>query len=809
MIRTAWVLINVTVWFATVSLTVPAAGSEPTAWAFIGKPFGVGRLTIPLNPAEDSFPVNVCGYSIIEQNDRVYYPAFAEQRVLGVLRRILGVSSTRAPNSATCFFLFTGSEPLQITVFAPAPRHVTIQPQRSQPDYDKLLQGWWRQYAAVSELQVRASDYPPLLEKYLTNTLAKRLGLQVGQSSRTIDRPLSLEWESLLLMFNCEAMRIRSLEQTLQAKDRASPEARVALPAPVAWPVAPSDAPNPLPEIEPIARHVPDDCFYIRFGSFPNYLWFDRWLSQFGGSVQQMVTLRGHTVDLTGRAERQLGLSKTVLAQLLGEKLISDMVIFGRDAYVREGAALGVLFEAKNELLANELMNLRRQAVNREKRRGAEFLELSMDGRTISFAISPDNYLRSLYLADGAYHLVTNSVTIARQFLRAGQGQRVLADLPSFQQARAAFPLRDEAALFSFLSVEFLHGLMTPQYQIELRRRLRAVTDLELVQLARRAARHEGQSAETIEQLVAGQFLPRAIQRRADSSHVVCQGDQVVDSLRGVRGSFLPIPDVPIDDVTVSEVATWRQLVETQQRRWNLNESLAMQLQRRPVASNGHERVTVRAALWPYNPKKYGTLIDRLGPPTTRYVRHLPEDAASLQVVLRRADRPSERGSLHVCLGMQDREVPVVFSTQRLLRGLQILRTAPVYIGIWPAIDVADLAPLLEIPPRDDRGRTRLPFGLWYTNNREGFTLLAVDETILDEAVPRLALEQDEHAAVARLRIGNLAESHVRNWFARLDYQRATRIRSATRDYYMRSANNWASRRRRHSLRPKHCSMCS
>ena len=611
-------------------------------------------------------------------------------------------------------------------------------------------------------------------------------------------------------MFNCEAMRIRSLEQTLQAEDDAAPEQYVPLPAPIAWPVSPREPPDPLPEIEPIARHVPDDCFYIRFGSFPNYLWFDRWLSQFGGSLQRMVTLRGHAVDLTGRAERQLGLSKTVLARLLGEKLISDMVIFGRDAYLREGGALGVLFEAKNELLAHELMNLRQQAVNQEKRRGAELRELTVNGRTISFAVSPDNYLRSLYLSDGVYHLVTNSVTIAQQFLRAGQGQRVLADLPSFQQARVSFPLGDEASLFAFLSVEFLHGLMAPQYQIELRRRLRAVTDLELVQLARQAARHEGRSAETIEQLLADQFLPKAIQRRADGSHVVCQGKQVVDSLRGVRGSFLPIPDVPIDEVTVSEVATWRKLIETQQRRWDLNESLAMQLQRRPMADSGHEQVTVRAALWPYHSEKYGTLINRLGPPTTRFIRHSPEDAASAQVVLRRASRQPDRGSLHVCVGMQDRQVSVMFSTQRLLRGLQILRTAPVYIGIWPAVDVADLTPLLVTPPRDEHGRTRLPFGLWHKNNLEGFTLLAADQTILDEATPELVLEQDEHAAFS---------AFPRQQFVRVPCPQLvcpSRLPARLSEFHRqhaivtwRSVNSWASKPMRHSRRPNRYSMCS
>ena len=255
------------------------------------------------------------------------------------------------------------------------------------------------------------------------------------------------------------------------------------MPEPIDWPDRPAALGSDAPKIEPIAQHVPQECFYVRFGSFPNFLWIERRLKQHGGDLRRMVTLRGHTFDMMGRVERQLGLSQSILTDLLGERLISDMVLLGRDAYVREGAAIGVLFEAKNELLRAELMKQRLQAVAREQHREAAMKELQLLGRTVSLAATPDNYLRSFYVTDGPYHLVTNSIAIAQRFLEAGQGKRALADLPEFQQARISFPLGDDATLFAFASSAFLHGLMTPQYQIELRRRLRATTDLELVQL--------------------------------------------------------------------------------------------------------------------------------------------------------------------------------------------------------------------------------------------------------------------------------------------------------------------------------------
>ena len=321
---------------AVVSAVSVAVGGDTTDVAFVGQPFGVARVTLPLDRTESSSAVDTNGYLIRERADRVFYPAFAERRVLGMLRQVLGVSTPSPRTSVTCFFLFTGTESLDLSLFTPARHGRILQPTESEADRAQLLQAWWRQYAAVAQLRTYTSDYPPILEQYLTSTLSRRLGLSVDASNPRFRRPWSLEQESLWLMFNCEAMRLRYLEQTLQAAPLPTPAARVPLPPELAWPAPQVDAvPADVP-IEPIARHVPAECFYVRFGSFPNYLWVDRRLKQYGGDLQRMVTLRGHTLNLTARVERQLGLSQTVLTELLGERLISDMVLLGRDAYVRE-----------------------------------------------------------------------------------------------------------------------------------------------------------------------------------------------------------------------------------------------------------------------------------------------------------------------------------------------------------------------------------------------------------------------------------------------------------------------------------------
>jgi hypothetical protein len=388
-------------------------------------------------------------------------------------------------------------------------------------------------------------------------------------------------------------------------------------------------------------------------------------------------------------------------------------------------------------------------------------------------ASTPDNSLRSFYIVDGAYHLVTNSRTIARRFLEAGQGERSLADLPMFRRARERFPVGNEATLFAFVSPKFLRGLMTPQYQVELRRRVRAVTDLELVQLACRTARHEGKSSETLDELISGEYLPTSLRQRADGTQVVRRGERFVDSLRGARGRFLPIPDVEIADVTPDELTSWNRIVKAKQSGWNLRESTAFELKRHSQPGKTREHLTIRAEAWPFISTAYGPLIARLGPVSSTAVRQSDGEAIFLQLVIDRdANMPGD-GPVLVCLGMQDREVAIQFAPQKLLRGFQAVRTAPIYLGIWSAIELRQIAPISAARQPDEHGRTRLPFGLWHCTTDAGFTLLAVDPAILDEAAPRLSITHDAEPAQIRLQLADLSQSNVRSWFAALDYQRA------------------------------------
>ncbi len=207
----------------------------------------------------------------------------------------------------------------------------------------------------------------------------------------------------------------------------------------------PSELPSPKPEVlnparaevEPLAAHVPVECFYVRFGSFSNFLWMRHRLEEWGGELRDIVSERGLNYNLNQRMERQLGLRQSKLAELFGESVIADVAMIGTDTFLREGAAIGVMFQARNSpALMADFTQQRATAVKETK--GAKLETTTIAGRPVSFISTPDNALRSYFASDGDFHLITTSRTIAEWFLQTGAGQHEsLGASEDFRRAHA------------------------------------------------------------------------------------------------------------------------------------------------------------------------------------------------------------------------------------------------------------------------------------------------------------------------------------------------------------------------------------
>jgi len=261
--------------------------------AYSGKPFGVGRLTLVLPEDALPEPLGLEGLRISDAQGRVLYPAVrvpvvgnllrgmveqspffsggpVREEVGGVLRELL-----RQPPPTTIYFLFRGDGPLEVVVQGRRQFHVRLAPRADALRHERLLDAWWRQYTGAERLvELADGQNKPLspVDNFLQSTLARRLDLKLPERRQTED-PRELLKREIGLLVGSDSVRLA------MAQNRLLMLHEWGLPAdqPVPDPPAPTPlALAPVPEdvqIEPIALRVPPECYYVRLGSYANFVW--------------------------------------------------------------------------------------------------------------------------------------------------------------------------------------------------------------------------------------------------------------------------------------------------------------------------------------------------------------------------------------------------------------------------------------------------------------------------------------------------------------------------------------------------------
>jgi hypothetical protein len=494
-----------------------------------------------------------------------------------------------------------------------------------------------------------------------------------------------------------------------------------------------------------------------------------------GGDIGRMVTLRGHDAKLNKKMERQLAVEESALSEMFGGSVVEDIAIIGRDLYMQDGAAIGVLIHAKNNFaLASDYGQKRSAALAANKDRGATLETVEVAGRKVSFLSTPDNYLRSYYVADGDFHLVTSSREVARRFLETSKLANSLGASAEFQQARRMMPTNREDTIFVYFSSAFFRGLVSPQYHIELQRRLRAATDLQLLQLARLAAVAEGKPADTIEELTAGGFVPDGFGRNTDGSGPILELDRSIDSLRGGRGSFTPIPDVEVRGVTSAEASQYAGRAAYYSQNWKQMDPLMVGIKRYALGETDIERVVIDANISPLAEEKYGWLMSIIGPPTDVRIVTPGDELISMQATLKGGALAPGVLPHHLFLGIRDAPPNTNLQPTGLLEIVHMLRATPGYLGSWPKLGILDWLPLDLGGSRTDAfGFSRLLLGVWRWQGND-FSVLSFQRDVLEQTVAEMRPEPTDNPAQIRIHIGDVSRSQLSGWLSFLNYERAT-----------------------------------
>ncbi|RIK74484.1 MAG: hypothetical protein DCC68_22970 [Planctomycetota bacterium] len=794
-----------------VALFASRAVGQIDAEAVPGEPFGVGRISVRLPDGATAGLSGVDALEVTEANGRILYPA----RNAGLLGR--AADAFDDPGRLSLMFIFRGTEPLDVTLYAPRKQTVRIVPGGRPRAHQRMLRQWWRQYNAAAEQMVSRGGYPALFDHYLLAMLSRRTGLEPTLQGRKL-LPSGEPDSGLGLLLGTQSLHAAVLHDAMLGNRGLSSEATEPLPSATLPPIRVPDVPEDV-RIEEIAKHVPEECYYVRFGSFANYRWMRDLLTDFGGDLGNMISAQGLDFDQSGRMETQLAIRDTTLGNLFGGQVISDVAMIGMDTFFREGAAVGMLFEARsNAVLSNDIAKHRTAA--KDANADAKLSTIKIAGRDVSFLHTPDNRIRSFYAVDGDYHLVTSSEGLVHRFFEAGEGKASLGGSAEFRHARREMPTKRNDTIFAYLSDAFLRNLASPHYRVEMARRLRSAVEMDLLTLARLAAKAEGIAARSPRELADAGFLPADIAVRPDGSRIVFTDEgRPFDSLRGGRGSFLPVPDVPVQAVTAREADDYARFSDAFRATLGQAEPILIALRReagdqlkfddrreRPKPQGELETVSIEARVSPFTGRTYRTIAERLGPATREYVEPLDGNLVSLSAHVRNVDLrsafagmlgglgegplgevlgnlrggavrpeappPDERSRL-MFVGLDDFAGPVA-PGDGFLNKLQAVRQANLYVGSWP--EAGPIARFLGLDRPLAEGEAAFfdvfpQLGVWGLKHKD-FTVVALHKEDLAAKAGQLRVVEADRPAQIRVRAGDLTGTHLAAYLNALGYGR-------------------------------------
>ena len=785
-------------------LTACARAEDVFITAAVGEPFGVATIEMPLDSAMfgRTFPV----LRVNGSDGRVLYPVSNDlvttgrpserpvpepgggrllNRVGSLIRELAsGDDQLNQTVARRVSFLFSGAEPMTVTLTDQQGviGNYSIVPREDPAVHESVLNTWWTGYTNAAQTLVATSDQPAVAQLYLIAMLARRTGLPMP-SWYTESRQEEDQLLSTLKLIGGAAGIGESMFAEAAVGGMPTQLATEPLPAPPRWipETVPGDVKSAV--VEPIATKVPPDCFYIRYGSFENYLWFQDLADEHGGDITRMITLRGIVNDGAKRLETQLNMKMTQLSRMLGGTVIEDQALVGRDLFLTDGASMGVLIKSRNGfLLTTSIKNDRTKLAREDSSVTLENFQIG--DRDVSLLRSADNRIRSFLSQDGNYVFVSNSRKLTEQFLDVAKSGRSLAATPEFMLARKLMPLERDDSIFAYFSPAMLQGLVSPEYLIELRRRMFAKADISLVQLARMAGAMESklpQSDLGIDRLVGTGFLPSDFGLRSDGTGVFELTDTALDTKRGARGSFLPIADVEIETVTPQEFAWYSQIANEYTNRFATMDPIMLGIHRDEREPDSKlERLTIHAEIAPFDPGKYGKYAQQLGPPTQVAMQFAPDDIISLQ-----AHVASQQLGQHTHLfaAIKDTVPPTPEQFEGIIKTYLSLRQLPGYLGAWPQPSALDRLPFglgrgQPVAP----GMSRLLGGLYrFTDGK--FSILSFQPEVINQTLPFLAATDVPGSAQIRATIGDLNGSQIEGWANAQLYERARTSSVATAQF--------------------------
>jgi hypothetical protein len=790
------------------TLLVPLKSQDFEVVAVAGEPFGVGAITYQTSffegkklgaqhPSEvEAFGRNnmsapslswfefISAQTLQEENDRVLYPVTHSDS-----------------NGLVLYFLFMGAEELKLELSSPLPFNIDatirVKPSTDAELQKRMLQEWWAAYLGRIEIIKALDAYAPATEMGIAAIMQRRLGF-LGSLPYDVFSDGTFE-NTLGLLLGAESIRLAMQVKTLLDTKDDTGTADQPLPEPATVPEMPVPPFNDsLVQVEPIAMRVPAECFYVRFGSFSDFLASRDFLDQWGSVFRSMFSSRSLDLGMMKRLERQLALKETLLSKHFGSMVIQDVAVVGTDPFIREGASIGVLLHARqNSLLKGCLESMRGDALRSDPNVAETAIDIN--GYQVSLLYLPGNSIRSFYVQDGDFHLVTNSRWIVENFLKTGLApESGLGALQEFRYARGQVNAT-ENGIFVYMSDTFFRNIIGPKYRIEMTRRADSVAEMQVMALARMMAEREGIECTCIDSLVASKFLPKGFGARPDSSVLIMENGRIADSLRGSMGSLLPIADVNIEGATKAEVEGYEAFSADYQRIWTNMDPVFGNL--KTTKSKDGEKLELTLCISPYAKSKYDSFLRFLGQPLKDQIALVPGTLFSAEIRLNEDllnefndnidsddDAPmiidtksidlEKPYAMRFFAGLRDTKTPYIIREGSLIRDKELWQylaeAIKGYVGyVIPKGHNFPLDLFLPQTTKSDRNgyyKVDKDFGISDKTKHENhlwvrkfapFVMVGTDRALLETVSPNIKTERAKQPALIRVALGEFNKTGI------------------------------------------------
>ena len=633
----------------------------------LGSPFGVARIELQPNPDvpwryRKDVPIRVT-----TDRGKALHAAYKYSPLCAATKY-----RPEIPAKLVCWFLFDDVAPTKVSLISedyvvaadvPLVAEATDRDANTPAARSMALTQWWYHY--VRSPLPQTSPELQAVHNYFCSMLARRLNLKLSSRSLASRSASALETEferTVGMLFGFESIRLAMMagkRSTLEQKKEAAVQN---LPAPMTLRSVriPRVQNNVRPEA--LAMRVPEECFYLRCFRVRNYLWIRNLVQGWGGSLDGIVATPAVDYRVREKIERQLALSTTELLNADVDAHITDCALIGLDPFFNDGAALGVLFEEKaGGRLARIISNERSRVMKAENGRRTV---VNIRGSSIQKLYTDHHQVRSFYVSDGRYHLVTNSEILAKRFLETNTGTRCLGSLNEYRYSLSQGQQDTNSLAWLYLSDPFFRNITSPQCRIELERRRLAREDLFTLRTARMAASAEGIEHTSTDSLLKRGFLPEGFNQRPDHCTAESNGDQVYDSQRGVHGTFMPIADMAVVRCTQSERRAYEEFKQSYQREWRTMDPVMLTFNRRPQTHPGRENVVLNIRITPYAQQEYQFLRQFLSKrPDDRRLAMTDNDLLSVSGQL------SKQGASYLThLGLIDERIPFEIADGKIRR---------------------------------------------------------------------------------------------------------------------------------------------